>query len=73
MLIMLNPDISEFENSIHPDQLASSIFINIHVNMGVQWLSGRVLDLSPKGRRFEPNRHHCVVVLEQDKLILASY
>ena len=28
---MLNPDISEFENSIDPDQLASSIFINIHV------------------------------------------
>ena len=31
--IMLDPDISEFENSIDPDQLASSIFINIHVNI----------------------------------------
>ena len=35
---------------------------------GVQWLSGRVLDSRPKGRRFEL---HCVVVLEQDTFILA--
>ena len=28
ILIMLNPDISKFENSIDPDQLASRIFIN---------------------------------------------
>ena len=27
-------------------------------DMGVQWLSGKVLDLRPKGRGFEP---HCVV------------
>ena len=38
---------------------------------GAQWLSGRVLDSRPKGRRFEPHRHHCVVVLEQDTFILA--
>ena len=36
-----------------------------------QWLSGRVLDSRPKGRGFEPHRRHCVVVLEQDTLILA--
>ena len=36
-----------------------------------QWLSGRVLDSRQRGRRFEPHRHHCVVVLEQDKFILA--
>ena len=34
-------------------------------------LSGRVLDFRPKGRRFEPHRRHCVVVLEQDTFILA--
>ena len=39
---------------------------------GAQWLSGRVLDLRPKGRGFEPHRRHCVVVLEQDTFILAS-
>ena len=33
-----------------------------------QWLSGRVLDLRPRGCGFEP---HCVVVLEQDTFILA--
>ena len=33
--------------------------------------SGRVLDSRPKGRGFEPNRRHCVVVLEQDTFILA--
>ena len=38
---------------------------------GAQWLSGRVLDLRPKGRGFKPHRGHCVVVLEQDTLILA--
>ena len=35
-----------------------------------QWLSGRVLDSGPRGHRFEPHRRHCVVVLEQDTLIL---
>ena len=39
--------------------------------MGAQWLSGRVLDLRPKGSGFEPHRRHCVVVLEQDTFILA--
>ena len=39
--------------------------------LGAQWLSGRVLDSRPKGRRFEPRRRHCVLVLEQDTFILA--
>ena len=38
---------------------------------GAQWLSGRVLDSRPRGHGFEPHRHHCVVVLEQDTFILA--
>ena len=38
-------------------------------HLGVQWLSGRVLDSRPRGRRFEPHRRHCIVVLEQDTLI----
>ena len=33
--------------------------------------SGSVLDSRPRGRRFEPHRCHCVVVLEQDTFILA--
>ena len=39
---------------------------------GAQWLSGRVLDSRPKGRRFEPHQRQCVVVLEQDTFILDS-
>ena len=39
--------------------------------MGVQWLSGRVLDSRLSGRGFEPHRRHCIVVLEQDTFILA--
>ena len=34
--------------------------------MGAQWLSGRVLDSRPKGRGFEPHRHHCVVSLSKN-------
>ena len=29
-------------------------------------LSGRVLDLRPRGCGFQPYQHHCVVVLEQN-------
>ena len=32
---------------------------------GAQWLSGRVLDLRPRGHGFEPHRHHCVVSLSK--------
>ena len=39
--------------------------------MGAQWLSGRVLDSRPRGRRFEPQGRHCVVVIDQDTFILA--
>ena len=31
-----------------------------------QWLSGRVFDLRPRVRGFEPHQRHCVVVLEED-------
>ena len=41
------------------------------MEMGAEWLSGRVLDLRPRGRGFEPHLHHCVVVLVQDTFILA--
>ena len=36
------------------------------ISYGAQWLSGRVLDLRPRGRGFEPHWLHCVVVLEQE-------
>ena len=38
---------------------------------GAQWLSGRVLDSSTRGRGFQPHRRHCIVVLEQDTFVLA--
>ena len=34
--------------------------------VGVQWLSGRVLDSRPKGRGFEPHWRHCVVSLSKN-------
>ena len=43
----------------------------LNLTGGVQWLSGRVLDSRLRGRGFETHRRHCVVVLEQDTLILA--
>ena len=39
---------------------------------GAQWLSGKVLDLRPKGRGFQPHRHHCVVSLRKTHLSLVS-
>ena len=33
---------------------------------GAQWLSGRVLDSRPRGRRFKPHWHHCVVSLSKN-------
>ena len=39
---------------------------------GAQWLSGRVLDLRPMGRGFEPHRRHCVVPLSKTHLSLLS-
>ena len=35
-------------------------------NLGAQWLSGRVLDSRPKGRRFEPHWRHCLVSLSKN-------
>ena len=39
---------------------------NSPCSKGAQWLSGRVLDSRPKGRRFEPHQRHCVVSLSKN-------
>ena len=68
-------DISEAFNrfltkNFYIDRLAWCLMINHR--QGAQWLSGRVLDLSPKGPRFELRRlEPGVLVLEQDTFILA--
>ena len=36
------------------------------MNVGVQWLDGRVLDWKPRGRRIEPHRCHCAVSLSKN-------
>ena len=45
------------------------VFISYDVQMliflGVQWLSGRVLDSRPRGRGFEPHLRHCDVSLSK--------
>ena len=40
--------------------------------MGAQWISDRVLELSPRGCRFEPYQDHCVVTLSKTLLFLLS-
>ena len=37
----------------------------LNVNMGAQWLGGRVLDSRRKGCVFEPHPRHCVVSLSK--------
>ena len=37
----------------------------LNTNVGAQWLSGRVFDSRPRGRRFQPHRRHCVVSLSK--------
>ena len=41
-------------------------------NKGTLWLSGRVLDLRPRGCEFEPHRRHCVVSLSKTHVSLLS-
>ena len=36
------------------------------LNLGAQWLSGRVLDSRLRGRGFEPHPPHCVVSLRKN-------
>ena len=40
--------------------------LNQILELGAQWLSGRVLDSRPKGHGFEPHRRHCVVSLSKN-------
>ena len=47
------------------------IFKKCHIKylqymLGAQWLSGRVLDLRPRGRWLEPHRRHCIVSLSKN-------
>ena len=43
-----------------------SIFEWLFLDKGVQWLSGRVLDLRPRACGFKPHRRHCVVSLSKN-------
>ena len=52
-------------------QLQAPVFRSTNINLGAQWISGRVLDSRLRGRGFKPHWRHCVVVLEQDTFILA--
>ena len=65
-------------NSVDPDQTApigavcsgatlfASILNSSVMLEGAQWLSGRVLDLRPKGCGFQPHRRHCFVSLSKN-------
>ena len=55
-----------FEVSLLVASLEISTFMNKPLFKGAQWLSGRVLDSRPKGRRFEPHWRHCVVSLSKN-------
>ena len=41
-------------------------FLSDSTTEGAQWLIGKVLDWRPRGRGFEPHRHHCVVSLSKN-------
>ena len=58
---------SSFETNADPDQLVSEKPVEQHTHfaMGVQWLSGRVLDARSKGFRFKPHRGHLVESLSE--------
>ena len=56
---------------IYSYALQTTFIMETNNMMGVQWLSGRVLDSRPRGCGFEPHRCHCIVVLEQDTFFLA--
>ena len=62
---------SECQVTSHDSSVTSMVLMVQNGKKGAQWLSGRVLYSRQKGRRFEPHRCHCVVVLEQDTFILA--
>ena len=47
------------------------VYLNLW-ETGTQWLSGRVLDLRPKGCGFEPHRRHCIVSLSKTHKSLLS-
>ena len=66
-------------NSEDPDEMPHNAAFHLGLNcllrqnrkknnivLGAQWLSGRVLDSRPRGRGFEPHRHHCVVSLSKN-------
>ena len=40
------------------------------VPLEAQWLSGRVLGSRLRGCGFKPHRRHCIVILEQDTLLV---
>ena len=54
-----------FLSNTGPDPLKITKLPSQH-GWGAQWLSGRVLDLRPKGRGFEAHRRHCVVSLSKN-------
>ena len=68
---MLKRDFLALKNVISL-RLAKVITFFFIKNMGAQRLSGRVLDSRPRGRGFEPHRHHCVVSLSKTHLSLLS-
>ena len=48
-------------------EVSYKIFLrNFYASLKAQWLSGRVLDSRPRGRGFQPHRHHCVVSLSKN-------
>ena len=59
-LLMLKRACSATEARLYLENLDVNKMPSLY-NAGAQWLSGRVLDSRPRGRGFEPQRHHCVV------------
>ena len=63
-----DPDEMQHYAAFHQGLHCLLIFKEPSWTEGVQWLSGRVLDSRPRGRRFDPHQRHCVGILEHDDL-----
>ena len=50
------------------DKKSRWFFRTKNMDVGAQWLSGRVLDSRPRGCWLEPYRHHCFVSLSKTHL-----
>ena len=53
----------KFFITLRPRFIIAAVYYH---QVGAHWLSGRVLDWRPRGRRFEPHWRHCLVPMSKN-------